>query len=769
MDATIVKSICVLAICAAVCLVAAPAGAVTYHLATGGDDTAPGSEAQPWATLEHASAQVAAGDTVVLAPGEYAGQLKPRQSGAADAPIVFRAAERHQAVLTGVEEDYAAVLSGVSNIRLEGLLFRPNQPRGTWLIGEDAAGLEFIDLMMDECDRSSGVRLIGCADVRFTDCTMLGGVSGNMVYITESERMVFEGCEISGSAHALLLFLPDRTNRQVVIRGCVFAGKTGRTLLIDSVDQLLFEDNIIVRGLDGGRSADSRFGFFVSNSIFRGSRVFDNWGTRLFSVSPYRDTLDFNRVRVYNNVFDGNTADAVTLRDDENVFDAIFANNVFANNEPFGSERQIRINEGNTPEDVQFVSNLIEGNVQIAEDLRPASAVEASELFRGIIAGAPQFTAAARWEHVPAEGSPLIDGGAFLTRATADGEGLRLQVEDAQWFYDGFGIAGEHGDPVAVGSAENVARVVSADYESDVLELDRPLQWSEGDAVSLPWAGEAPDVGVFEVGAGRLTAPVVVAEPCNAAPGEPVLLRALMPATAPDATVYWQLGDGTLLEGAQVRHAFAAEGEFGVRVRVEGEGGEVARAAGLVVVEEPRGEDEPLLHSTFDPEDDTWWWRWHTYRPGNTQWERVQTDEGWALHVSTAEDRQWLPCRTNPREWDIDRDPSITVRYRISERTPVAAYVEAFPSHAGARRVYLAGTGSAMPLPGEPEDAQVLIDDGQWHTLQLDARAIRDEWPDVTVMQRFAFEGQWQTARDNVSAGDQFWLGEVMIGPSHAR
>ncbi len=769
MNATIGQSICALTICAALCLAGMPAAAATYHLAPGGDDAGPGSEAQPWATLEHAGEVAGPGDVVVLAPGQYDGQLVFQRSGEADAPIVFRAAERHEAVLLSPGEEHSVVLQDVAHVRLEGLAFEPSGSDASWLIGEGSESIELVDLMMRGPARSNAVRLVECADVRISDCTMLDGISGNMVHITDSERIVFEGCEISGSPHALLLFLPDRTNQQVVLRGNVFAGKTGRTLLIDSVDHLLFENNVIVRGLDGGRSADSRFGFFVSNSIFRGSRVFDNWGTRLFSIAPYRDTLDFNRVRVYNNVFHGNTADAVTVRDHENVFDSVFANNVFADNEPFGSQRQIRINEGNTAEDVQFVSNLIDGNVQIADDLHAASEAGDSEFFSGIIASEPQFTAPLGWEHVPAEGSPLIDGGAFLTRATADGEGQRLEVEDAQWFYDGFGIRGEQGDLIAVGSAENVARIVSADYEADVLELDRSLQWSEGDAVSLPWAGEAPEIGVFEVGAGWLTSPVVVAEPCNAAPGQPVVLRAIMPQTAPDATVRWQLTDGTVLEGAQVQHTFADEGEFGVRVRVESEDGEVARAAGLVVVEEPRGADEPLMHNTFGPEDDTWWWRWHTYRPGNTQWERVETDEGYALHISASSDRQWMPCRTNPREWNIDRDAFITVRYRISEGAAVAAYVEAFPSHEGTRRIYLAGTESAMPLPGEPDDAQMLIDDGQWHTLQLDARAIRDEWPDVTVLQRSAFEGQWETARDKVSEGDEFWLAEVTIGPSHTQ
>ncbi|MFP4248711.1 MAG: right-handed parallel beta-helix repeat-containing protein [Armatimonadota bacterium] len=761
--------LCSLVVLIAVC--AAPMAAATYHVAPGGDDTAPGTADRPWATLEHASSMAGPGDTVVLAPGEYPGILQPR-GGAEGAPITFRAEPRHGAVLTGPESGHAAVLQDVSHVRLEGLAFRPRSEGGMWVLGQRAESIELADLMMDGCDQTGSVRLIECADVRMIDCTVLNGRRGNMVYVTDSERLVFEGCEMSGSGHALLLFLPDRTNQQVVIRGCVFAGKTGRTLLIDSVDQMLFEDNAIVRSLDGGRSAGARFGFFATNSIFRRSRVYDNWGAELFNIQPYRETLDFAGVRVYNNVFHGNCSEAAWVRNYEgkyNMTDSVLANNVFAENEPFGSDRQLVIAEEDPREDILFRGNLIEGNVEVLGELLPASELGDGEPLAGIVAGSPQFTNAEWWEHVPVEGSALIDGGVFLTEAMADGEGRRIEVEDAKWFFDGFGIAGEQGDLIAVGAAENVARVVSIDYEADALELDRSLQWSAGDAVSLPWAGDAPEIGVFEVGSERLGAPVVVAEPYPVRPGEPVLLRAVMPAPVPDARVQWQLADGTRLDGVEVRHTFAEEGEWGIRVRVEGADGEVVRGAGVAVVEEPRGADEPLVHSTFGPDDADAWWVWQTYRPGKTEWGYEETDDGWALHVRAPEDNLYLPCRTNPREWEIDRDPFITVRYRISEGAPVAAYVEAFPTHEDAtRRVFLAGTPAAMPLPGEPEGAVELIDDGAWHTVTLDARALRDQWPDVTMAMRFAFEGQWLTKRGSVDAGDEFWISEATIGPAAA-
>lgn len=47
----------------------------TYFLAPGGSDSADGSEAAPWQTLQHANLQILAGDTLVLRQGTYEGNI----------------------------------------------------------------------------------------------------------------------------------------------------------------------------------------------------------------------------------------------------------------------------------------------------------------------------------------------------------------------------------------------------------------------------------------------------------------------------------------------------------------------------------------------------------------------------------------------------------------------------------------------------------------------------------------------------------------------
>jgi hypothetical protein len=69
---------------------AAPLQAATYHVDPGGDDLASGTAPAPWATLQHAADQVAAGDTVIVHPGHYAG-FDLRAPGSAGEWITFTA------------------------------------------------------------------------------------------------------------------------------------------------------------------------------------------------------------------------------------------------------------------------------------------------------------------------------------------------------------------------------------------------------------------------------------------------------------------------------------------------------------------------------------------------------------------------------------------------------------------------------------------------------------------------------------------------------
>jgi hypothetical protein len=93
------------------------------------------------------------------------------------------------------------------------------------------------------------------------------------------------------------------------------------------------------------------------------------------------------------------------------------------------------------------------------------------------------------------DGSPAIDAGGPLTKAVGAGSGNQVRVEDAGYFFDGYGVT--EGDLIQIGRNSPV-RVTSVDYENDVITIDRNVSWKSGDGVGLPYRGPAPDLGAYE-------------------------------------------------------------------------------------------------------------------------------------------------------------------------------------------------------------------------------------------------------------------------------
>lgn len=85
-------------------LAALPADAAsTYHLAVDGDDSSPGSSADPWATFGYALEQLEAGDTLVVHGGDYVEAVFNPQiaDGQPDRRITVRAAAGERPVIHG--------------------------------------------------------------------------------------------------------------------------------------------------------------------------------------------------------------------------------------------------------------------------------------------------------------------------------------------------------------------------------------------------------------------------------------------------------------------------------------------------------------------------------------------------------------------------------------------------------------------------------------------------------------------------------------------
>jgi hypothetical protein len=113
----------------------------------------------------------------------------------------------------------------------------------------------------------------------------------------------------------------------------------------------------------------------------------------------------------------------------------------------------------------------------------------------------PLFVTEVNFDFNLKQGSPMIDKGAFLTKTTGSGRGNQMQVEDVRYFYDGYDIEGEQGDIIQLKNG-GTARIISINYSTNTIILDRKLSWKPEQGISLVYSGEAPDIGAFEYLAG---------------------------------------------------------------------------------------------------------------------------------------------------------------------------------------------------------------------------------------------------------------------------
>jgi hypothetical protein len=83
--------------------------------------------------------------------------------------------------------------------------------------------------------------------------------------------------------------------------------------------------------------------------------------------------------------------------------------------------------------------------------------------------------------------------------ASPSGSGTTLQLTDATYFLDGWGVPGVQGDLIQLLGTWQRARITAIDYATNTITVDRALTWAQGQGVALAYQGSAPDLGAFEM------------------------------------------------------------------------------------------------------------------------------------------------------------------------------------------------------------------------------------------------------------------------------
>ncbi|MGC9318086.1 MAG: hypothetical protein ACP5KN_08630 [Armatimonadota bacterium] len=692
------------------------AHAETCYLSPQGDDAGDGSRDRPWRTLAKVNETLQPGDTVVLLDGEHEGVIEPATSGEEGAPITYRSENPLRAVLRGGEasngETACVYLPERSHIVIEGFQMLPE--RGRWMVLEGAEHCTVADCTMEEgegwgaatCNDCRYNRYLRNRVLRLRSINEWGHIGGNMWNNQGCSHCVFEGNYFSRAGHCPLHIWFDC--EYMVLRGNVFDCRWGRNFEFFSAPLMLVEGNVITNGFDGSGSADGRAKLFIIDSIFRRNLIFRNWYMPLVINAyqrpghPEADPFSMARSRLYHNTWYRNHDGGFQLSDyggesrrEHWVYDNTFANNIFFDNDPGGGHTALLIRD-DIGRDNRWLSNLLCGDRPGRATIRvydtyaratewpgePWTVDEAHRQrpgqFAGNVDADPEFVDAEADDYRLREGSPAIDAGRPLTRTAAGGSGRLMPVEDARYFYDGFGIPGEQGDLIVVGDGRAQARVVGRDLEANMLALDRDLTWREGDPVGLPYAGSAPDLGAFEMGA--------EGEEWYLAPRVPEGLRLPTMETATEPVV-------------------------------------------AVGFEEERRED---WH---------YYWNFSRQRNTNSRLDETTAASGQrSMRVYADADGAIMACDIRPRWWDIDRFPYARFAYRIPEGVPVGILLYPFTSDEWGLGAVCVGGSPARDPGGYPHVPRwELTDDDRWHEVTIDARAIREVHPGVKLLKMLRF------------------------------
>ncbi len=490
------------------------------------DDANPGTITEPWCTIAEANSRLSEGDTVYIRAGTYTDEtIAPANSGMSDTARITYVNYAGEAV-TLQDSVYCIRLQNTAYVTVRGLEFF-NCGRNVYIDGSDHNNVGFCTFDNPAGPVTwAGSRIYnGSQYNRVHDCTFsrYGNESGTdpdwddngcILDIGNDNQedpadfnVVMNSTFYYGGHHILGVY----ANRNV-IRGNTFHNEEwfdchrpeidglcgGRDVITNASQPDLntynvFEDNLIAfagvppdqvssTGLslrtqhnvvrrngfyssdssgvtlsaDGGNQNDASYNHIYHNAFYRnGYLLFDDWDPRKYGLMLARwvDDAEHNAmlgVAIQNNVFFENNLGAIYYYYVDEA-EQVAADNWLEQGDP--------------------------GFLTATGDPDP-------------------FDFDALDFRLRAD-SPCIDNGGFLTQATNSGQSsTTLEVVDAGYFFDGFGIV--EADLIQLEGQTQAVSIAAVDYAADTITLTEPLTWTAGAGVSLPFYGSQPDQGMHE-------------------------------------------------------------------------------------------------------------------------------------------------------------------------------------------------------------------------------------------------------------------------------
>jgi hypothetical protein len=528
---------------------AALAAGAEYYVSPAANAAGTGAAGSPW-SLAQANAAVQPGDTVVLLDGVYRGTpVAPERSGAEGRPITYRAAHPGRAVLTESQampgpfpdddsgSPAAIFLLNRSHVVIDGLVVK--DPGGRFLYGGGASWITVQHCRFENSEYPrawESCRFKRAGDhITFRDNVIIKG--NDSVAITGGSFHLIEGNTFEGASHTCLVLMGVQRS---VVRGNRLTNPIQKLMEVfttrsrdvgDAIrrsEYLVIEDNVFgpapqieVNGTNSG-SGSAGIQYAGNRSILR-RNVYLKCGmgmdfTWYHAGRDDPEALYCSHNRFYHNtVYDcgwparyGSGPGIWISGGHEGIGDNLLVNNILYRNHAHPDAHF----PPDTPHDVQLaladmdsfrlLGNMLMGREKGAVTVWDKAgktgftlaAFEAQfpQTARGNLEADPEFVDAEAGDFRLRPGSPCIDAGNPLTRTRSAGKGTVVEVDDALFFSDGFGLV----EPDVIRVGGNRAQVVKVDFAHNRLELDRSISWEAGEPVTLDYQGKAPDLGAVE-------------------------------------------------------------------------------------------------------------------------------------------------------------------------------------------------------------------------------------------------------------------------------
>ena len=275
---------------------------------------------RPYCTVARAASLVAPGDTVRIAPGRYAGVVRPVRGGTPDQPIRF-VADAPGVVLDGAGAANTVRLIGTGDVRFEGLEITGGLNQGVWI---DAADRVVLDHVRVRANAGAGVQVKSGAGTLVTAGTIEGNGRAGLLELAAGRATTVADSVVTGNGRDGLPYNGD--GLQLGGTG----GEVARSDISDNGDSP-YEHGIYTSAAAAGfRIRDNRLAANAGANIkaagtgeIVGNRLADGrWGI-ILSDNP-------DRVQVTQNVIGGSAQHLVFLTAGTTAARAILTQNTIA-------------------------------------------------------------------------------------------------------------------------------------------------------------------------------------------------------------------------------------------------------------------------------------------------------------------------------------------------------------------------------------------------------------------------------------------------------